>query len=104
MKIELGKRYINANGELIIITSKQNDSTYPFIDEDEKTYTKEGLEFKYKNNQNDLICEVIPSIYNIYINEKINLKQFIELHIEYYEREIKKEELNNLEKVWLLYK
>lgn len=84
MKIELGKRYINASGELIIITSKQNDSTYSFIDKNGKTYTKEGLEFKYKNDKNDLICEIVQSIYALYKSGIIDLKELIKQHIEYY--------------------
>ena len=83
MKIEVGKKYITASGNIEQIILKGNDYTYPCRDMYNNSYTEGGQCLQY-GDEDDLICEIVPSIYVLYISGIINLKELIKQHIEYY--------------------
>ena len=82
MKIEVGKKYITASGKIEQIISKGN-YTYPYCDINNNSYTEEGQCLQYYN-EDDLICEIVPSIYALYIGGIIDLRELVLKHIEYY--------------------
>ena len=91
MKIEVGKKYINAEGEVTKIINN-NGVNHPFI------FIGEGLTSNFyasysedgKNKWNledwefDLICLVDEPLYEQYQQGLITKKQFIQKHIELY--------------------
>lgn len=83
MKIEVGKKYITASGKIEQIILKGKDYTYPYCDNNNNSYTEEGQYLQY-GDEDDLICEIVPSIYELYICGIINLRELILEHIEYY--------------------
>lgn len=83
MKIEVGKKYITASGKIEQIILKGSDYTYPYCDNNNNLYTKEGQCLQY-GDEDDLICEIVPSIYGLYISGIIDLRELILEHIEYY--------------------
>lgn len=85
MRIEVGKKYIDAQSDIVTIVSK-----YPFEGietfEDSATgkYTIEGY-FKGDINHNfNLICEVNEDIYTTYKQDLITKKEFLNKHFELY--------------------
>ena len=83
MKIEVGKSYINARGDIVKILEKQLDPVYPYICED-YSYTPQGERIIGQETPYDLICEVVPTLHEQYICGCISQKEFIEKHIEYW--------------------
>jgi len=82
MKIELGKRYINAGGTVVKIISDIVDS--PFYDYEGcngLSYTKKGRFSRIYITQSDLICEVNDRLYELYLTEQISKKYFLLEHI-----------------------
>ena len=84
MKIEAGKKYIAANRNIVEIVKKDYSEIYPCGCNTNKSYTKNGNRYTSKISEDDLICEIVPSIYVLYISGIINLKELIKQHIEYY--------------------
>jgi len=78
MKVEVGKLYIDARGELNYILYKDESDRY--IDNKNFIYSENGRLFVEYRDKHDLICEIVPSIYEEYISKK----QFIEEHIKYW--------------------
>ena len=83
MKIEVGKKYITASGKIEQIIFKGNDYTYPYCDNNNNSYNEEGQCLQY-GDEDDLICEIVPSIYALYIGGIIDHKELILEHIKYY--------------------
>ena len=83
MKIEVGKKYITASGKIEQIILKGNDYTYPYCDNNNNSYTERGQCLQY-GDEDDLICEVIPSIYALYKGGIIDISALVLEHIEYY--------------------
>ena len=83
MKIEVGKKYITDSGNIEQIILKSNDYTYPYCDNNNNSYNEEGQRLQY-SDEDDLICEIVPSIYALYKGGIIDLKELIKQHIEYY--------------------
>ena len=83
MKIEVGKKYITASGKIEEIISKGNDYTYQYHDNNNNSYIENGRCLQY-GDEDDLICEIVPSIYALYIGGIIDIKELIKQHIEYY--------------------
>ena len=84
MEIEIGKEYITASGDIVKITTKDDDEVFPYDCNMKHSYTKDGNIYQYRKTKDDLICEIIPSIYALYISGIIDLKELIKQHIEYY--------------------
>lgn len=83
MKIEVGKSYINARGDIVKILEKQLDTVYPYICED-YSYTPQGIRIIWESSPYDLICEVVPYLYEQYISGYISQREFIEKHIKHW--------------------
>ena len=83
MEIEVGKKYITASGKIEQIILKNNNYTYPYCDNNNNSYNEEGQCLQY-GDEDDLICEIVQSIYALYIGGIIELKELIKQHIEYY--------------------
>ena len=83
MKIEVGKKYITASGKIEQIISEGNGFTYQYCDNNNNSYNEEGQCLQY-GDEDDLICEIVPSIYALYKSGIINLKELVLEHIEYY--------------------
>ena len=83
MKIEVGKKYLTAGGNVEKIILKGNDYTYPYCDNNNNSYTEEGQCLQY-GDEDDLICEIVQSIYILYKNNIIDIEELIIQHIEYY--------------------
>ena len=83
MKIEIGKKYITASGKTEHIILEGNHYTYPYCDTNNNSYTEEGQCLQY-GDEDDLICEIVPSLYALYIGGIIDFKELIIKHIEYY--------------------
>ena len=83
MKIEIGKKYITASGEIEQIILKNNNYTYPYCDSNNNSYTEEGQCLQY-GDEDDLICEIVPSIYALYTSGITDFRELISAHIEYY--------------------
>ena len=84
MKIEVGKEYITANGNIVKIITKDYNEVYPYDGDARNSYTEKGQCLHYKTDKDDLICEIVPSIYALYKSGIIDLKELIKQHIEYY--------------------
>ena len=84
MKIKVGKSYINAKGEVVKIKDSQLDVVYPYIC-DLYSYTTSGIRFFNQESPQDLICEVVPEIYEAYtLGYILSQREFIERHIKYW--------------------
>ena len=84
MKIEVGKEYITASGNIVKIIEKDCNYLYPYDSDTSNSYTEKGQCLHYKNDKDDLICEIVQSIYALYKSGIIDLKELIKQHIEYY--------------------
>ena len=84
MKIEVGKEYITASGNIVKIIKKDYNEVYPYDGNTNNSYTEKGQCLHYKTDKDDLICEIIQYIYIQYICGRIDLKELIKQHIEYY--------------------
>lgn len=59
MKLEVGKSYTNCAGEIrTIVRFDECDAMYPFVDEHDQWYTKDGLLWYDCESEYDLIVEV----------------------------------------------
>lgn len=83
MKIEVGKKYITASGKIEQIILKNNNYTYPYCDNNNNSYNEWGQCLQY-GDEDDLICEIAPSIYALYTGGMIDDKGLVLKHIEYY--------------------
>lgn len=94
MKIEVGKSYINAKGDVVKIIRNNAAHPYPYICE-HYSYTEGGIRINNQQCSQDLICEVVPEIYEAYKNGWYETyKDFLITHYEYYSG--KKYEQTNL--------
>ena len=85
VKIKVGKKYINANGLVISILHKEESSTYPY-ECSTSSYLASGRYDMVRPCGRDLICEVVPELYQALLNGSITQKEFIEKHIEHWSR------------------
>ena len=85
MKIEVGKKYINAKGLIISIIHKEESGNYTYYCST-SSYLANGRYDRVYPSGKDLICEVVPEIYQTLINGWITQKQFLEKHIEHWGR------------------
>jgi len=83
MKIEAGKSYINARGDVTEVLKQHSTVTYPFTCR-HYSYTEYGKRIVGQETPYDLICEVVPILHGQYICGCISQKEFIEEHIEYW--------------------
>ena len=84
MKIELGKSYINAMGKVVRIIDSQLNEIYPYLS-DLYSYTTSGIKLFGQESPQDLICEVVPEIYEAYtLGYILSQREFIEQHIKYW--------------------
>ena len=84
MKIEVGKSYINAEGDVVRIIDSQLNEIYPYLS-DLYSYTTSGIRFFGQESPQDLICEVVPEIYEAYtLGYILSQEAFIEKHIKYW--------------------
>ncbi len=84
MKIEVGKSYINAKGDVVKIEFEQIDKLYPYVCR-YYSYMKNGRRIIGQESPQDLICEVVPEIYEAYtLGYILSQREFIEKHIEYW--------------------
>ena len=84
MKIEVGKSYINAKGDVVKILKLWNTVAYPYSCS-EHSYTIQGRRIISQESPQDLICEVFPEIYERYTLGYIPTQEaFIEKHIKYW--------------------
>ena len=84
MKIEVEKSYINAKGEVIKIIKRWNTVTYPYTCS-KYSYTIQGRRLIKQESLEDLICEVVPEIYERYtLGYILTQEAFIEEHIKYW--------------------
>lgn len=84
MKIEVGKKYINASGKIVKIADEIKGINYPMRDSNINGYTKDG---KYKIidiHKCDLICEVNEDIYTAFKQDLITKEEFLNKHFELY--------------------
>ena len=96
MKIEVGKSYINAKGDIRYINGYIPTDIFPYKSSSGDSFSKDGL-FRVitKLCKDDLICEVVPEIYEEYKSSlNYSLKDFLIAHYEYYSG--KKYEQTNL--------
>ena len=87
MKIEVGKNYINANGEIVHIVKHLPNTMNSMTDTSGRTYTEEGYwqwELKPNPHKYDLICEVVSHIALENYALNIDYEEFILRHIEYW--------------------
>lgn len=83
MKIEVGKRYINASGDVIKVLKQHSTVTYPYTCE-QHSYTEYGKRTRGQETPYDLICEVVPYFHEQYICGYISQREFIEKHIKHW--------------------
>lgn len=85
MMIEVGKKYINASGEVVTIIEEDKESIdYCICDINLDWYTDNGdYQIGEKNNK-DLICEVNEDIYTAYKQDLITKEEFLNKHFELY--------------------
>ncbi len=83
MKIEVGKRYIDAEGFINNIVEKDNNSM--FISAVGETYFSNGGYDRFTQTPQDLICEVVPEIMAAWKEGDINSwKDVLEAHIDWW--------------------
>lgn len=59
MRIEIGKKYIDASGDIVKIARESEDINYEFIDDKCVYFTKDGYYYSSKTtSEYDLICEL----------------------------------------------
>ena len=81
MKIEVGKSYINAEGDVVKI---EFDKIYHYVCR-YYSYTEDGRRIIGQESPQDLICEVVPEIYERYhLGYILSQREFIEQHIKYW--------------------
>ena len=84
MKIEVGKSYINAEGDVVKILKLWNTMTYPYTCRG-YSYTVQGRRIIGQESPQDLICEVVPEIYEAYtLGYILSQREFIERHIKHW--------------------
>ena len=84
MKIEVDKSYINAKGDVVKIEFEQIDKIYPYVCR-RYSYMINGRIIIGEESPQDLICEVVPEIYEAYtLGYILSQKEFIEKHIKYW--------------------
>lgn len=83
MKIEVGKSYINARGDIVKIVKLHNTVTYPYTCK-QHSYTKYGRRIVGLYTPDDLICEVVPYLYEQYTCGYISQREFIDNHIKHW--------------------
>ena len=83
MKIEVGKRYINAEGDVVKIAREYPLTFYMYACR-EYTYSVRGRRIIGQESPQDLICEVVPELHQDLINSIITQKEFIERHIKHW--------------------
>ena len=84
MKIEVGKSYINAKGDVVKIEFEQIDMLYPYVCR-YHSYMPNGRRIIGQESPQDLICEVVPEIYERYnLGYILSQREFIEQHIKYW--------------------
>ena len=84
MKIEVGKSYINAEGNVVKIVRNNPAHPYPYICR-HYSYTEEGIRINNQQCPQDLICEVVPEIYEAYtLGYILSQREFIERHIKHW--------------------
>ena len=84
MKIEVGKSYINAKGDVVKKLKLWDTVAYPYSCS-EHSYTIQGRRIISQESPQDLICEVVPEIYERYTLGYIPTQEaFIEKHIKYW--------------------
>lgn len=82
MRIEVGKKYINASGAVDCIIGMNN---FPkFYEGKIKDYNENGKIDTYEVLPEDLICEVNEDIYTAYKQDLITKKEFLNKHFEIY--------------------
>ena len=87
MKIELGKRYFNAKGEVIHIVKHYPVLNTPFMDRLGKTYKEDGHWYNSISKTNsDLICEVVEEILMKHAYGEISYQEMLVQHIEHWTR------------------
>lgn len=85
MKIEVGKKYINAEGGIVEIIGIESEETdYKFIGDNNFHYLETGRFYEKNEVPFDLICLVNEPLYEQYQQGLITKKQFIQKHIELY--------------------
>ena len=82
MKIEVGKKYIDARGEVIEIVHDDESENYPLRSEEE--YYQRNGSFQSIQDIRDLICEVIEDLYLSYKQDSITKHEFLNHHFELY--------------------
>ena len=55
MKIEVGKEYITASGNIVKIIEKDYNEVYPYDGNANNSYTEKGQCLHYKTDKDDLI-------------------------------------------------
>ena len=83
MKIEAGKSYINARGDVTEVLKQHNTVTYPFTCR-HYSYTRQGERIIGQETPYDLICEVVPYFHEQYTCGYISQREFIEKHIKHW--------------------
>lgn len=83
MKIEVGKSYITADGDITKILKQYNTVTYPFTCM-QYSYTGQGKRIVGRETPSDLICEVVPTLLEQYTCGYISQREFIEKHIKHW--------------------
>lgn len=87
MKIQVNKHYINARGDVIFIKEFNRFIFYPFKDSKDYGYNTKGRHIDSNTDDTyDLICECNADILNSYMDKTITQKEFIQQHIEYWNK------------------
>ena len=82
MKIQIGKKYIDAYGNIVKIVRESEDIDYDFVDDKCIYFTKDGYYYysDKRKSKYDLICEIDESILKEYKNKIISKYEFILQH------------------------
>ena len=84
VKIEVDKSYINAKGDVVKIEFERIDMLYPYVCR-HHSYMPNGRRTIEQEYPQDLICEVVPEIYEAYtLGYILSQEAFIEKHIKYW--------------------
>ena len=84
MRIEVDKSYINAKGDVVKIEFEQIDKIYPYVCR-YYSYMINGRRVIGQESPQDLICEVVPEIYEAYtLGYILSQREFIEKHIKHW--------------------